>query len=37
MEVENFEIHLLFESANDELKVFQFAKQRTPCSLEHGL
>jgi hypothetical protein len=37
MEVENFEIHLSFENASDELKVFQFAKQWTPCSLEHGL
>jgi len=27
MEVENFEIHLSFENASDELKVVQFAKQ----------
>jgi hypothetical protein len=37
MEVEKFEIHLLFENASDELKAFQFAKQWAPCSLEHGL
>jgi hypothetical protein len=24
-------------NASDELKAFQFAKQRTPCSFEHGL
>jgi len=37
MGVEIFETHLFFENASDELKAFQFAKQRIPCSLEHGL